>query len=68
MRVLVYAAEQLYGAGKGSAKYEYVEEELRSRGLELDTAAIEATVREMNLLQSWESATRTKEAPDAQAE
>lgn len=54
-RVLVYAAEQLYGAGKGDAKLAYVQDELESRGLKVDAAAIEAMVREMNLLESWEA-------------
>ena len=44
IRVLVYAAEQLYGAGKGSAKREYVCEELRKRGFEVDLSEIEAAV------------------------
>ena len=51
----MFAAEQIYGAGKGSTKYQYVEEELKSRGLKIDAAAIEAAVREMNLLDSWEN-------------
>lgn len=58
VRVLVYAAEQIYGAGNGAEKLQYVEDELESRGFKLDTAAIEAAVRSMNLEQSWlESAT-----------
>ena len=55
IRILVFAAEQIYGAGKGSTKYQYVEDELKARGLEIDAAAIEAAVREMNLLDSWEA-------------
>lgn len=54
--MLVYAAEQLYGAGQGSVKLEYVEDELERRGLKVDVSAIEAAVREMNLLQNWELA------------
>lgn len=54
--MLVYAAEQLYGAGKGTMKLEYVEDELERRGLKADASAIEAAVREMNLLQNWELA------------
>lgn len=46
VRTLVYAAEQLYGTGKGSAKLDYVEAELKARGFALDRAAIEAAVRE----------------------
>ena len=45
-RVLVYAAEQLYGAGKGAEKLDYVVKELESRGFTADRAAIEATVAE----------------------
>ena len=55
VRILVFAAEQIYGAGKGSTKYQYVEEELEHRGLKVDAAAIEAAVREMNLLESWDA-------------
>ena len=51
----MFAAEQIYGAGKGATKYQYVEEELKSRSLEIDAAAIEAAVREMNLLDRWEA-------------
>ncbi len=56
VRVLVYAAEQLYGAASGEEKLAYVQEELAERGLKVDVAAIEAAVREMDLLQNWESA------------
>ena len=55
IRILVYAAEQIYGAGKGSSKYQYVQNELEERGLRVDAAAIEAAVREMNLVSSWET-------------
>lgn len=44
--ILVFAAEQLYGAGHGEEKLQYVEEELRERGFEVDRAAIEAAVYE----------------------
>ena len=46
-RTLVFAAEQLYGAGKGPEKLAWVEEELAKRGYTLDTAAIESMVREL---------------------
>ena len=73
IRILVYAAEQIYGAGRGSTKYQYVEDELDKRGLSVDAAAIEATVREMNLLKSWETGLTTdmndhREDHDAEAE
>ena len=67
-RVLVYAAEQLYGAGKGDAKLAYVQDELESRGLKVDAAAIEAMVREMNLMGNWEAEFEVlDEAEDAEA-
>lgn len=44
IRVLVYAAEQLYGAGNGAEKLEYVCQELRKRGFEVDYSAIESAV------------------------
>ena len=64
VRVLVYAAEQIYGAGKGSEKLQYVEDELEARGLKLDTAAIEAAVRDMNLEQSWLASEETYDVID----
>lgn len=44
LRVAVYAAEQLYGAGNGEQKLEYAAEYLRSHGYEVDDDAIEAAV------------------------
>ena len=44
VRVLVYAAEQIYGAGNGPEKLEYVCRELRERGYEVDLSEIEAAV------------------------
>ena len=63
-RILVFAAEQIFGAGKGAVKLDYVEDELRTRGLKVDAAAIEAAVREMNLIGSWESAIDTEDVGD----
>lgn len=45
--VLVYAAEQLYGAGNGEAKFQYVADRLREKGLSMDVDTIEAAVRRM---------------------
>lgn len=50
VKVLVYAAEQVYGAGRGDEKLKYVEEGLRERGFEVDRAAIEAAVKGMGIL------------------
>ena len=46
VEILVNAAEQLFGAGKGPEKLAYVEAELKKRGFTVDAAAIEAAVRE----------------------
>ena len=51
--ILVRSAEQLYGSGKGQDKLNYVEIELERRGYQVDTAAIEASVRAMNLESGW---------------
>ncbi len=45
--VLVYAAEQLYGAGQGEAKLAYVAKKLRERGYAVDLDQVEAAVRKM---------------------
>lgn len=47
VRMLVYAAEQIYGAGNGEYKLDYVVSQLRQRGFTADRAAIEAAVKEM---------------------
>jgi len=46
-RTLVYAAEQIYGAGNGAKKLEYVRTQLEERGFRVDFAQIEAAVRQM---------------------
>lgn len=52
IRILVYAAEQVYGAGNGDEKMEYVIERLRAKGFAVDKDAIEAAVKGMNI-DSW---------------
>ncbi len=47
IQILVNAAEQMYGAGKGPEKMAYVKTELEKRGFTVDTAAIESAVRDM---------------------
>ena len=44
-RILVFAAEQMYGASKGDEKLDYVIKELEKRGFTADRAAIEAVVK-----------------------
>ena len=46
VKVLVYAAEQLYGAGNGAEKLQYVRDELNRRGFDVDFDEIEAAVGE----------------------
>lgn len=44
--IAVFAAEQLYGAGKGAEKLEYVVSALEERGYTADIALIEATIKD----------------------
>lgn len=44
LRIGVQAAEQLYGSGAGQEKKEYVLRYLAHKGIEVDDAALEATV------------------------
>ena len=46
VRVFVFAAEQLYGAGKGKEKMQYVCDRLREQGFDVDVDEIEAAVGE----------------------
>lgn len=48
-KMLVYAAEQLYGSKTGMQKRAYVQEGLRKRGFIVDFDEIEAAVKEMGL-------------------
>ena len=44
VRVLVYAAEQIYGSGRGREKLDYVKARLAAAGYDVDPDLIEATV------------------------
>lgn len=46
-RTLVFAAEQIYGAGKGEEKLSWVADRMKERGYTVDFAVIEAMVREL---------------------
>lgn len=48
--VAVYAAEQLYGAGKGKEKLMYVKGQLAKKGYRVDIDEIEAVVRELTMI------------------
>jgi hypothetical protein len=43
----VYAAEQLFGAGAGERKLQWVQDQLSAKGFTFDRAAVEAEVRKM---------------------
>lgn len=47
VKTLVFAADQLYGAGKGEEKLDYVIAEMEKRGFTADRAAIEAAVKQL---------------------
>lgn len=49
VRTLVYAAEQMYGAGKGDEKLQYVKQKLEEKGFDVDVDAIEAAVKEITI-------------------
>lgn len=44
VRTLVFAAEQIYGAGNGYEKMQYVAAKLKAKGFTVDVDAIEAAV------------------------
>ena len=46
-KTLVFAAEQLYGAGEGAAKLDYVVTQLEEKGFTADRAEVEAIVKEI---------------------
>lgn len=46
VKTAVFAAEQIYGAGNGENKLEYVCEMLRNKGYDVDRVEIEAAVGE----------------------
>lgn len=48
VRTAVQAAEQLYGAGLGTAKLDYAQQWLTERGIKYSRAEIEAAVRELS--------------------
>ena len=44
VKMLVFAAEQLYGANQGEQKLQYVKERLQERGYDIDIPSIESAV------------------------
>ncbi len=61
VRTLVYAAEQLFGAGNGPQKLEYVKMKLIAAGFDVDIDEIEAAVKE-----AFNCPAAILELPDAQ--
>lgn len=56
VRVLVFAAEQIFGAGKGKEKLEYVCEKLRERGYDVSLPDIEAMVyQNFSIEKKWDN-------------
>lgn len=49
-QTVVYAAEQMFGAGTGEKKLEWAASQLEAKGFFVDRAAIEAEVRKMQSL------------------
>ena len=47
IKILVFAAEQMYGAGNGKQKLLYVKSKLKDKGYNIDVDQIEAAVREL---------------------
>lgn len=47
VRVAVFTAEQIFGAGKGAEKMDYAINYLRDKGFDVDSREIEATVQEL---------------------
>lgn len=50
IRTAVCAAEQFYGAGKGTEKLKWVQDRLKDQGYTVDVERIEAMVGELNWL------------------
>jgi hypothetical protein len=54
IQIGVFAAEKLYGAGKGDQKFKYVEDLLKAKKIKLDTmtlkAMIEAEVKKLDMV------------------
>ena len=65
VKVAVFAAEQMYGAGNGAEKLDYAINWLRSQGYEVNRAEIEAAVWEY--MKQFDSLTHEEtEPPDGE--
>lgn len=66
IKTLVFAAEQVYGAGEGYAKMTYVKNGLRKRGFDIDVEEIEAAVGEY--INHWRMLEQPEEIEEAEEE
>lgn len=62
VRVAVYAAEQIFGAGGGAEKMDFACKWLREQGYEIDSREVEAAV--MELLNSIDAPVIVEQPPD----
>lgn len=64
VRTLVFAAEQIYGAGAGHEKLEWVKYQLKLAGFDVDIAEIEAAVYEqINIYKDIQSGGKPPDEP-----
>ncbi|MBE5808500.1 MAG: hypothetical protein E7317_09210 [Clostridiales bacterium] len=47
LKIAVFAAEQIFGAGRGAEKMDYAVNYLREKGFDVDSREIDATVKEL---------------------
>lgn len=62
VKMLVYAAEQIYGDGRGKDKLQYVKDQLIERGYDIDLDEIEAAV--YDAFNKWEYLEPIEANPD----
>lgn len=69
VKTLVFAAEQLYGAGGGAEKLAWVTHELKTRGYTVDPVEIEAAVAEhLNYITTTVTVDGPTQTPSQEAE
>ena len=64
VKSLVFAAEQIFGAGRGEDKLQYVIDRLKAQGYTVDLALIEAAVKENFGHWTWGEAVDEDEAEE----
>lgn len=67
-RVFIFAAEQMFGAGTGEEKMEWVQYQLKMAGFDIDIAEIEAIVyEELNFFKNFLGALQPPDEEEEQA-